>query len=264
MSATEPSAGTAAQPAPKLFEVRQLTKSYGDRTVLDGLDFDLHRGESLVILGRSGTGKSVTLRHLNGLEKPDSGSILFDGTEISTLREAELFPVRRRVAMLFQSGALFDSMDVLDNVAFPLREHTDLSEEEITEKVAERLARVGLFGIEERLPSALSGGMKKRVAFARSLVLDPEVVLFDEPTTGLDPMTSATIAQLIRSAQRDLQLTSVIVTHDIPLARRAGDRVAFLDQGRFRFLGSWEEADRTDDALLADFLAGREETENVA
>jgi phospholipid/cholesterol/gamma-HCH transport system ATP-binding protein len=244
-----------------LFEVRGLTKSYNGRTVLDHLDFDVLRGECLVILGRSGSGKSVTLRQLNGLETPEDGTVAFDGTELTALRERELFPFRRRIAMLFQSGALFDSMNVLDNVAFPLREHTDLTETEIRETVQHKLSLVKLRDVEAKMPSELSGGMRKRVALARSLALDPEVMLFDEPTTGLDPMTSATIGTLMNSIQKELGVTSVVVTHDIPLARKVGDRLAFLSDGKFAFLGGWDEADRDPSGELSDFLAGREERE---
>ncbi len=250
-----------AQP---LFVVRGLCKAYRDRQVLIDLDFDIHPGECLVVLGCSGSGKSVALRQLNGLEKPDSGSVVFDGVEISSLRERELQGVRKRVAMLFQSGALFDSMTVFDNIAFPLREHERLDAAEISAIVARKLATVRLEGIEKKMPSALSGGMKKRVALARSLALDPEVVLFDEPTTGLDPMTAATIGHLIQQARSDLGVTSVVVTHDLALARRVADRVAFLDQGRFRFVGTWDDARASDDRLLADFLAGRESERDVA
>lgn len=246
--------------ASPVFVVRDLRRAFGDNLVLDGLSFDLAAGECLAVLGRSGSGKSVLLRQLNGLDKPDAGSIRFHGEEITALTEEELRPLRRRVAMLFQSGALFDSMTVLDNVAFPLREHTDLDEAAVRERVLQALERVGLDDVEELLPASLSGGMKKRVALARSLVLAPEVVLYDEPTTGLDPMTSATIGRVIRAVQRQLEVTSAVVTHDIALARLVGDRVAFLHAGRFRFLGTWQEADRTDDRLFADFLAGREES----
>ena len=246
-----------------LFEIRGLTRKYGPKVVLDGIDFDIFKGECLVILGRSGTGKSVTLRQLNGLEKPDAGSIVFDGTDLTRLEERELFPFRRRIAMLFQSGALFDSMNVMENVAFPLREHTEMSEQEIRETVRHKLSLVGLKDVETKAPSDLSGGMKKRVALARSLALDPEVVLFDEPTTGLDPITSATIGKLINSIQEGTGVTSVVVTHDIPLAHRVGDRIALIADGKFCFIGNWQEAESSDDPALGDFLAGREEEEEV-
>jgi phospholipid/cholesterol/gamma-HCH transport system ATP-binding protein len=244
-----------------VFIARGLRKQYDDKVILDDLDFEIQRGETFVILGRSGSGKSVTLRLLNGLEKPDAGQVIFDGNEISSLDERQLFPVRRRMAMLFQGGALFDSMTVLENVAFPMRQHRGISDLEIAQRVTLKLAAVGLEGIEEKLPAELSGGMKKRVALARSLALDPEVVLFDEPTTGLDPITSATIANLVRSNQRQLGATFVVVTHDIPLARRVGDRVALLDGGRFLFQGTWQQADAAEDRLLACFLAGLDEEE---
>lgn len=251
-------------PTEPIYRVRELRRVFGDLVVLDGLAFDLVPGECLAILGRSGTGKSVLLRQMNGLDKPNSGSILFHGQEIVALSEHELFPLRRRVAMLFQGGALFDSMTVYENVSFPLREHTDLAEAEIARRVHDELRRVGLRDIDEQMPASLSGGMKKRVALARSLILDPEVLLFDEPTSGLDPVTSATIGRLIRTVQTDLRVSAMVVTHDIALARRVGDRVAYLSGGRFRFLGTWEEAETSPDMEFRDFLAGREEASHAA
>ncbi len=247
-----------------LYTVRGLVKSYGDKEVLRGLDFDVERGECLVILGGSGSGKSVTLRQLNGLECPEEGSVTFDGVDLCTLGEKQLFPLRRRIGMLFQGGALFDSMNVAENVGYALREHTDLDDEAIAARVAELLAMVRLPGVEDKMPSDLSGGMKKRVALARSLALEPEAMLFDEPTTGLDPRTSATIASLIRRTQDELGVTSVVVSHDLALARRVGDRLAFLHDGRFRFVGTWAEADAGADPELTAFLAGREEELDAA
>ncbi|MCP4202928.1 MAG: ABC transporter ATP-binding protein [bacterium] len=245
-----------------LFVIRNLSKSYGPKPVLDDLSFEVEKGECFVILGRSGCGKSVTLRQLNGLEKPDSGAVFFDGTDIADLSEKDLVPIRQRVAMLFQGGALFDSMSVYENVAFPVREHTRLAEPEIRLRVRDKLSAVRLEGIEDRLPAALSGGMRKRVALARSLALNPEVVLFDEPTTGLDPMTSATIANLIQAARRSHDVTSIVVTHDLALTRAIADRLAFLENGRFRFLGTWADAESSSDSLLVRFLAGEEEDED--
>jgi len=248
-----------------LYEIRGMTKRYSRKLVLDRLDFDILRGECLVILGRSGSGKSVTLRQLNGLETPEEGSVVFDGTDLTKLEERDLFPFRQRIAMLFQSGALFDSMNVFDNIAFPLREHTRRTEGEIAEIVRRKLDMVRLKDgdVERKMPSDLSGGMRKRVALARSLALDPEVVLFDEPTTGLDPVTSATIGKLINSIRKELGVTAVVVTHDIALARRVGDRLAFLSEARLRFVGDWQAADRSDDMELGNFLAGREDDEEA-
>jgi phospholipid/cholesterol/gamma-HCH transport system ATP-binding protein len=248
-----------AAAADPVFRVRGLVKGYGRRRVLDGLDFEVWPGECLVILGRSGSGKSVTLRQLNGLEKPQAGSVEFAGIDLVPLSEKQLFPLRKRIGMLFQSGALFDSMDVFSNVAFPLRMHTDLGGDEIADRVHEALEVVELPGIDERMPSALSGGMRKRVALARSLVLQPEVLLFDEPTTGLDPMTSDSIAHTIAAARDRARTTTVVVTHDLALARTVASRIAFLEEGRFRFVGSFDEAEASDDPLLQHFLAGRRE-----
>ena len=248
-----------------LIRVRGLRKSYGPKVVLGGLDFDLERGECLAIVGRSGCGKSVTLRQLNGLEKPDAGTVVIDGKDITKLRERDLYPLRRRVAMLFQGGALFDSMNVYENVAFPLREHTDLDEAGIADTVHARLAMVRLEpSVAAKTPAELSGGMKKRVALARSLALDPEVVLYDEPTTGLDPVTSAAIGKLIEGTRQRLGVSSVVVSHDLSLVRAVAGRLAFLEGGRFRFLGTWAEAEAREDGVLNRFLNGIAEIEDAA
>ena len=242
-----------------LLSVHDLSKSYGDKEVLGGVDFEIKRGECLVVMGRSGSGKSVLLRQIIGLEKPDSGSVVFDSTELTRLQEEELFPPRRRMGMLFQGGALFDSMNVFDNVAFPLRKHTDLAPPELAAKVEEKLKMVNLEGAGDKFPADISGGMRKRAALARSLALDPDLMLYDEPSSGLDPVTAATIASLIRNVEKELGVTSLVITHDLALARRVGDRLAFLSDGRFAFVGDWAAAEGSKNRQLADFLAGREE-----
>ncbi len=247
-----------------IFQVRGLCKRYGAKVVLEGIDFELGRHECLVVLGRSGTGKSVLLRQLIGLEQPEAGSVRFDGREIVGLSEAELQPVRRRVAMLFQGGALFDSMTVFENLSFPFLEHRTARPAELPERVRDLLAKVDMPGIEERMPSDLSGGMRKRVALARALALEPEVLLFDEPTTGLDPMSSSSIGRLIQSTREATHCATLVVTHDLQLTRQVADRIAFLDSGKIRFLGTLAEAAVSNDPLLGAFLAGREEDADVA
>ena len=242
-----------------LIVVSGLRKAYDGRAVLDGVDFQVARGESLAIIGRSGSGKSVLLRQLVGLEPADGGRIAFDGQEITPLAERELAPIRRRVSMLFQSGALFDSMCVFDNVAYALRERDGISADEVSERVRRTLALVRLEGADDKLPAELSGGMRKRAALARSLVTEPEAVLFDEPTTGLDPMTAATIGALMVQVREALGVTSVVVSHDLALVRRVAERLAFLEAGKLRFIGTLAEAEASDDPLLRHFLAGEEE-----
>ncbi len=236
-----------------------IHKSFGDHHVLQGITLDVRRGETLVILGGSGVGKSVLIRHIIGLVRPDSGEVQVDGEVVTRLSESRLTSVRKKVAMLFQGGALFDSMNVLDNVGFGLREHTRLSEAAIRAKVREKLALVELEGVEELMPANLSGGMKKRVALARAIAMEPEAILYDEPTTGLDPVTANTINDLIRSLQKALGVTSVVVTHDIQSTFKVGDRIAFLCDGGLCFVGSIEEARRSDEPRLRRFLTGGEE-----
>jgi phospholipid/cholesterol/gamma-HCH transport system ATP-binding protein len=234
-----------------------LHKSFGGKQVLRGVNLEVREGETLVILGGSGSGKSVLIRHAIGLLTPDRGRVIVDGTDLTGLSEDDLVPVRKKVGMLFQGGALFDSMDVFENVAYALREHTDLSEEEITSRVREKLERVELeAGVEDLMPSDLSGGMRKRVALARSIALEPRAILYDEPTTGLDPITAHRINLLIRNLQRTLNVTSVVVTHDIQSAYAVGDRIAFLYEGEMVFVGSVEEARNSRDPRLRLFLSG--------
>jgi phospholipid/cholesterol/gamma-HCH transport system ATP-binding protein len=234
----------------------ELHKAFGEKQVLRGLDLDVRRGESVVVLGGSGSGKSVLLRHTIGLHRPDRGEVWVDGAEITCLSEDELIETRKKVGMLFQAGALFDSMTVEDNVAYALREHTDMSDEKTRTRVREVLQLVELENVEELMPADLSGGMRKRVALARAIALAPQAILYDEPTTGLDPITANTINQLICSLQKRLGVTSVVVTHDIHSAFAVGDRIAFLHDGRIHFHGPVEEAKRSSEPLLRNFLLG--------
>jgi len=232
----------------------EVRKSFRHKAVLRGVSLDVHAGEALVLLGGSGSGKSVLLKHLNGLLRADAGTVEIEGTRLDTLDEDALVAIRRRVSMLFQQGALFDSLTVGDNVAFPLREHRMLPEARIPVRVAEALAMVGLEGTERLMPAELSGGMRKRAALARALVLDPKVLLYDEPTTGLDPVVAARINHLIRDLQRRLGVTSIVVTHDLASAFHVADRIAFLYEGRIRFTGTPSEARAATDAPLHEFL----------
>ena len=239
-------------------------KSFGEKKVLSGISFDVHRGETIVVLGGSGSGKSVLIRHIIGLHRPDRGHVFVDGEDIVDYDEEELIPVRQKVAMLFQGGALFDSMNVLENVAYGLREHTDLVDDRIREIVRDKLAVVGLEDVEELMPAELSGGMKKRVALARSIAMDPRCILYDEPTTGLDPVTANTINEMIRDLQRRLQVTSVVVTHDIASAFLVGDRIAYLYEGRMHFVGTVDEAKVSREPRLRHFLSGGREVSDAA
>jgi len=234
-------------------------KSFGGKQVLQGIDLDIHRGETFVVLGGSGSGKSVLIRHIIGLHRPDRGQVIVDGDDIVDFSEDRLVPVRKKVAMLFQGGALFDSMNVLENVGYGLSEHTSLSEAQIRGIVREKLALVELEGVEDLMPSELSGGMKKRVALARSIAMDPQCILYDEPTTGLDPVTANTINDLIRNLQKRLEVTSVVVTHDIASTFYVGDRIGYLFEGTMHFIGTVEEARASHEPRLRRFLSGGRE-----
>jgi phospholipid/cholesterol/gamma-HCH transport system ATP-binding protein len=222
-----------------LFE--NVSKSFGSRKVLDGLDLEVRRGETLTIMGPSGTGKSVTLRHAIGLMQPDSGTVTVDGHDLSTISRTDLAALRRRMGYLFQDGALINWMNVGDNVALPLRENTDLAEDEIRERVVRKLSLVHLDDVWDKMPSEISGGMRKRVGLARALITDPEIVLYDEPNSGLDPETSMSTNRLIRELAQTLDITSLVVTHLVSCVRTVADRVVLLEKGRVLFSGGPDE-----------------------
>ena len=242
-----------------MISIRNLRKSLGGKQVLDGVELDIARGETVVVAGPSGTGKSVLLKHILALMRPDEGSIEVDREEIVGLRERDLNRIRKRFGMLFQSAALFDSMTVGENVALALREHTDMTDEQIERRVQERLEWVGLKGVEALKPSSLSGGMRKRVGLARAIVMDPDFILYDEPTTGLDPIMADVIDQLIRSLQRRMGVTSVVVTHDMKSAFLVGDRIALLIGGKIVFNGTPAEMRESRDPFVKQFLEGTSE-----
>jgi len=242
-----------------MIAIRGLRRTLGSKPVLAGVDLDIGTGETVVVLGPSGTGKSVLLKHVIGLMRPDAGSILVDGEEIVGRRERELNVVRRHFGMLFQSAALFDSMSVGENVALPLRELTDMSETEIRARVTERLEWVGLRDVEAMRPSSLSGGMRKRVGLARAVAMDPRFILYDEPTTGLDPIMADAIDRLILGLQERMGVTSIVVTHDLDSAFKVGDRLAMLLNGRIVFEGTPEALKASRDPVVRQFLEGTSE-----
>ena len=239
--------------------IRGLTKVFDGVKVLDALDLDIFKCETLVVIGRSGCGKSVLLKNITGLLKPDEGEIYLDNDDITKLHRKNLFQMRKHFGMLFQSSALFDSLSVGENVALPLRKHTDLTEEEIRETVIKRLSLVGLGDVYDKYPAELSGGMKKRAGLARAVVMNPTVVLYDEPTTGLDPIMADVINELIRRLQHELDITSVVVTHDIKSAYKVGDRIAMLHGGKIIYQGTPDDVRRTDDPVVRQFIEGSAE-----
>jgi phospholipid/cholesterol/gamma-HCH transport system ATP-binding protein len=243
--------------ASPVVEVTDLRKSFDRAEVLRGVSFRLDKGETLVVMGGSGSGKTVLLRHVAGLMQPDAGQVRVFGIEIERLSEEALLPIRRRMGYVFQGAALFDSLSVYENVAFPLREHTDLRESQVRERIVHVLSLVGLGeDILAQLPAELSGGMRKRVGVARALVSEPELMLFDEPTAGLDPTNSKLVGELILQLKAGAGDTSIVVTHDVELARTVADRLAILMDGRFAVVGRRDEVLTSGDPAVQAFLSG--------
>ncbi|MGH7903477.1 MAG: ABC transporter ATP-binding protein [Candidatus Dormibacteraceae bacterium] len=239
-----------------IIRCEDLKKAFGRHQVLDGVTCSLPAGEISIIMGPSGTGKSVLLRHFVGLLTPDAGDVIVDGKHVPRLKEEQLLELRRNVGMLFQDGALFSSMNLFDNVAFPLRQHTRLSESKIRETVMKRLKDVGLAGAEKRMPNELSGGMRKRAGFARALVLEPKLMLFDEPDSGLDPVRTSLLCELIKEIQRKEGNSAVVISHDIKSVFNVGDYIVLLHGGRVVDEGSREDIKNSDRQFTRQFIAG--------
>jgi phospholipid/cholesterol/gamma-HCH transport system ATP-binding protein len=239
-----------------MIEVRDLKKRFGPQQILDGVSFRIETGESLVIIGRSGGGKSVLLKHIIGLLTPDTGQVLIDGEEITHLSEREMIRVRSKFGMVFQGAALFDSMSVAENIAFAFRREKKFTEKEVARKVAEALEMVDLPGIEKKKPAELSGGMRKRVGLARAIIYQPEFVLYDEPTTGLDPIVSDSIDQLIMRVTQRLKVTTIVVTHDMRSARRVGHRIVMLHDKKIYANGTPEDIFTSADPVVQQFING--------
>lgn len=246
-----------------LIELRNLHKRFGRLVVLDGVDLQVEAGQTLVIIGASGTGKSVLLKHIVGLLKPDQGEVWFDGQRIDSLPERQLMEVRRRFGFLFQMGALFDSLTVHENIAFPLIEHTRKSPEEVRRIVQEKLRMIGLPDVGPKMPADLSGGQRKRVALARAIALDPQVILYDEPTTGLDPIRSDVINELILKLKREMRVTSIVVTHDMHSAFKVADRIVMLHEGKIAFDGTPAQIRESDNAIVRRFVLGEASPEEL-
>ncbi|MDF1738369.1 MAG: ATP-binding cassette domain-containing protein [Verrucomicrobiales bacterium] len=240
------------------FVVEGLTKAFHGKPVLKGTTFTIPRGKTTVILGGSGAGKSVLLKHLNGLFTPDAGTVFVDGESLAGKHESELVPIRRKIGILFQNGALFDSMSVAENVAFPLKEQSKLPHSEIASRVSETLEHVGLADAAETMPGDLSGGMRKRAGLARAIITHPEAMLYDEPTAGLDPILATTIAKLITRLKEELSLTSVVVTHHLGLVRTVADQVIFLSEGSVIFQGSVDEFNASRLPILLEYRGADE------
>lgn len=239
-----------------MIEIIEVSKNFNSRKVLDNLSLNVTTGETCVIIGRSGCGKSVLLKHIIGIMKPDKGKIVIDGNDVVTMSEQELNALRMKISLVFQGGALFDSMTVAENVGFGFIEHSHISRKELLEKVEEPLCLVGLCGVGSLMPSELSGGMKKRVALARAICIKPQIILYDEPTTGLDPITADSINDLIKMLHDKLKVTSIVVTHDMKSAYKVGDQIAMMYQGRIIAEGSPREIQNTQDPVVHQFING--------
>lgn len=242
-----------------MIQIKNLHKSFGEQKVLDGVNLDIPEGSITVILGRSGAGKSVLLKHMIGLLKADSGQVLIDQKDLTKLSDFDLYECRKKFGMLFQNGALFDSLNVFENVAFPLKEHTQLSDEEIAAVVQEKLQLVGLSKVDHKMPSELSGGMRKRVGLARAIALSPEIILYDEPTTGLDPLMTDSVNHLILETQKKLNVTSVVISHDIESTFFLADKVAMLYEGKIIEQSSPEQFRKSAHPFVKQFLEGKSE-----
>jgi phospholipid/cholesterol/gamma-HCH transport system ATP-binding protein len=247
-----------------MIEVRHLKKSFGDHPILDDISFRIENGESVVIIGRSGGGKSVLLKHVIGLLQPDAGEVLIDGENIVGMNERQLLRVRRKFGMVFQGAALFDSMTVAENVAFGLRRHENLTEAEIMKRVARALEIVDLPGTEDKNPAELSGGMRKRVGLARAVIYEPQIVLYDEPTTGLDPIVSDSIDKLIIRVRDHFKVTSIVVTHDMRSARRVGNHVLMLHDKQIHANCTPESLFASDDPIVRQFIDGVADPEKIS
>jgi len=247
-----------------LVEFKNVKKRFAHLVVLDGVSLKVEKGESVVIIGASGSGKSVLLKHIVGLLRPDDGEVYFDGVRIDPLPEAQIMPIRQRCGFLFQMGALFDSLTVAENIGFPIQEHTKKSKEEVAQIVQQKLSMVGLSGIEKKMPGELSGGQKKRVALARAIALDPELILYDEPTTGLDPIRADVINELIIKLQRELHTTSITVTHDMQSAFKIANRIVMLHEGKIIIDGSPDQIKNTDNDIVRRFVLGEADERELA
>ena len=247
-----------------MIEIKQLFRRFEDNEVLRGVDLSIGKGHTTAIIGSSGSGKSVLLKHIIGLLKPDGGCVFLDGVCVTDLNYEQLKDVRKKMAMVFQGAALFDSMTVAENIGIGLYSHTKMSGKEIARRVTECLGWVGLYNIEKLAPAELSGGMQKRVAIARAIAMEPEILLYDEPTTGLDPIRANSINDLIVHLQNKLDVTSIVVTHDMNSVERIADFVAFLHNGQIRFEGTVEELRKSKDIVLRNFVDGVDEVENLA